>query len=323
MQKATQRLLAKALLLPKDEQQELSNALDQDLKELQSKVDSADWTEFNQMINEMVGAADRAGRRRKRDEDVPELWHSSYYLRQGYHLDPSGAGKTRHWQGGESRLPKARCRNCKKQLLLIWDIDCLDPRFRREYAGVFRNLSRLPLMYCVHCAGPTAYQCIDDEQVRVIEIDANGDVSPFMDVPDYLPRKPLNLRAIPPHIENLLLLCDAVGADWLHPSDKKTLGMYVGVKAKDAKYVGLHLRRSVFGGMIIPERGRDKQRCPNKTCATHRWGHPIIRNETFYFMKPLAIVDHDAGLEMETNGSSISFWLCWACNTVLANYSCT
>ena len=318
MKSVTRELLARALLLPKGAREELIEALDGSLRGSSPPLDSEDYTEVNRWLDEIIDEADEASLHRRNDADVPEMWRSRYYLRQGYHLGKGGNGAADHWQGGEARHKGATCSSCTKPLHLLWDIDCNDARFRKESPAVFGRLRRLPLYFCLHCANPISYHC-SAKRLQVIERGKReSDSSPFSKFPDAFPRQRLVFRKIPAEIENLVLICTTLDDDWLRPRHRAMLAAYFGTSR--SAYLPYGVRRSQFGGLPVLQQGDSDITCPNPVCPTHTWGHPLVRNHRYYLMKLLAVIDQDAGLPLEMSGAQIVFHLCWACRTVHGHY---
>jgi hypothetical protein len=92
--------------------------------------------------------------------EAPDSWHSYYYMQQGYRVSEAGDQSQDHWRGGPTQHDGAECPVCRKALLLFWDINCNDPRFRSESPELFRDLKRLPLYYCCRRPEPTVYQVL-------------------------------------------------------------------------------------------------------------------------------------------------------------------
>jgi hypothetical protein len=244
---------------------------------------------------------------------IPSLWHSIYYLRQGYHLDATKVGRRAHWQGGDPPHKDAVCPACGNRFHLLWDIDCTDPRFRSESSQVFGKLTRIPLYYCLHCPHPTIYRCTNATRLRVFTVKhLPSEGSPFSDYPDAFPRTRLSLTAIPDDIETLVLVCQCVGTDWLRRKQRSTLTNYFG-----SRY--LNLRRSQFGGVPVLQQDNPQLTCPYEKCPTHEWESPILGHRHFT-MKLLASIESDARFPMETHGAQIVFHICWACQTIYADY---
>jgi hypothetical protein len=284
-------------------------------------ISEEDLEEIRALISNQVDEADQEFQRRSRrgrtDRDVPELWRSYYYLRQGYHIASAKRTRSQHWQGGPVQHRGAVCGICHRPLLLVWDIKCNDARFRRESLHVFAGMQRLPLYYCFHCPEPTIYRCGKANRIDVLPTERqSSEESPFANVPPQLPRRPLFLQAIPSPIENLIALSESLGFGWLRSQDRTILARYFGKPSKH--FPGP--RRSQFGGLPVLQQGHEDIPCPNARCPTHKWGHPIIRNKRYYYLKELAVIDGDAGLDMETHFAQIVFRICWACHLVHGKY---
>ena len=135
-------------------------------------------------IDKIIDAEAKVNRTRTRngrsDWDVPELWRSFYYLRQGYHLGSGKAGRRDHWRGGLVQHRDAVCVTCHKPLRTVWDINCRDARFRKEFSKVFAGLDRLPLYYCFDCPEPTVYRVIGKSEIVVFPVEKRtSEESPF------------------------------------------------------------------------------------------------------------------------------------------------
>ena len=70
-----------------------------------------------------------------------------------------------HWLGGAVDLQGANCPNCKIPLVLHWDINCRDPRFRRNKFG---PLDRLPLLFCWSCVDDIGYRITDRGRIKIL-----------------------------------------------------------------------------------------------------------------------------------------------------------
>jgi hypothetical protein len=178
-------------------------------------------------------------------------------------------------------------------------------------------LNRLPLYYCFDCAEPTVYRCSGASRITPIAVSrAAGEESPFRDLaPETLPSGPLDLEAIPTPVESLIVLAEQVGFDWLRHKDRAELALYFGSLLAASEH-----RRSQFGGLPVLLQGHWDIECPNGRCATHQWGHPRWRRKRYYYMKELAVIDRDCDLGFDMQWAQIAFHICWACNTVHAQY---
>jgi len=252
--------------------------------------------------------------------EVPRQWHSRYYMQQGYCVSASANQSSVHWRGGAPQHDGADCPICKKPLLLFWDIDCRDPRFRNESTDLFGELERLPLYYCCRRPEATIYQVVDLEHVRAFRPELRDDEeSPFAGFPDIFERKALQLGPIPRDVANLLVIVNEFSSDWLNAEEWNRISKFLGAEA-DSKW---DIKLSQFGGAPGFTQGHVDIDCPNPDCPTPRMGHPLLRNERLYKMKELAVIDMDAGFEMDKCYSQIVFHICWKCLTIHADYRCT
>jgi hypothetical protein len=129
---------------------------------------------------------------------------SSQYLKHGYRVRAvEGFADGDHWQGGPAYHRGADCPVCKRPLLLLWDINCADPRFQDEPKPIFSKLQRLPLYYCWKCVATLSYQVSSSDSIRIVSHagDYQGDEFPYPNYPTAFPRFPLELTNDKP--ENL------------------------------------------------------------------------------------------------------------------------
>lgn len=159
---------------------------------------------------------------------------------------------------------------------------------------------------------------MNDERIEVLPVDPlSSEETPFTNFPEEFARRPLPLAPVPHEIENFTILAGALGEDWLHPDDRSRLEAYYFALSGKKWF---EIRHSQFGGLPVMQQGPIQEFCPNPACATHTWGHPIMRNKRRYRLKPLAVIDNDAGFDMKTSYAQIVFHICWSCNTVHASY---
>jgi hypothetical protein len=305
------------------------------LNSLADVVGGVDWQarrEADKAANEVIARIHRgaAGLQAEREKEtkwrsekgllnaqVPDRWRSCYYLQQGYRVSFSHGAPEDHWSGGPPRHQGAVCPVCKKPLLLFWDINCEDPRFRNESPDVFGALTRLPLYYCCRRPEPTSYQVLSPDRIRTFRPDLHTyEETPFSDFPDEFDRRPLCLEPIPRDVANFVVLANDFSFDWLNPSERDRLSEYLDKEVRSV----WDLELSQFGGaprLIQGHRGID---CPNPDCLAKRMGVPVLGNPEQYQMKELAVIDIDSGFEMKTNCAQIAYHICWNCLTIHADY---
>lgn len=247
------------------------------------------------------------------------------YLRFGYRVRAEAAKRgRRHFIGGKPHHASAVCQACNRPLLLLWDIDCTDPLFKREAHPVFGRLARLPLYYCWTCARWLAYQ-VTASRFTLVARDPTAAFQPdfpYRDYPKQLPRVSAVLEPIPADIEKICLAGDEVDPAWLTPQDHKRFAAW-----SDApRFVDLH--RQQLGGLPHLERGHERHPCPNKKCdwaKTHS-------GYAFGGMKELASIHNDPGNHLPliepvgTRSSNewvqVVFWICPGCLTIRADQRC-
>src|SRR5207302_7512515 len=168
---------------------------------------------------------------------------------------------------------------------------------------VFSGLDRLPLYYCFDCPEPTVYRLIGRSKIVMLPVEKRmSEESPFIKAPESLPRHSITLTPIPSEIENLALLSDLLGFEWLRKKDRAVMTRYFG-----SSRFGIDRDRSQFGGLTNMIQGRRSINCPNPKCPTHNWGHPSMRRKNYYLLKDLAVIERDNAFEFETNCAQIVF----------------
>lgn len=171
-----------------------------------------------------------------------------------------------HWLGGEPAHRGATCPTCKIPLLLVWDIDCRDPRFPR---GKFGPLARLPLYFCWGCVNDLAYQLTPQGRVKVLRTgpDRHDPSYQYEPYPRHFERRPLALvPGIPDAVRSILLAWDT-GKD---PFGRKLSERKRGILAA---YFGHPITasptlfHSQLGGTPSQYWWREETaRCPNTEC---------------------------------------------------------
>jgi hypothetical protein len=262
---------------------------------------------------------------------APDQWRSVFYMPQGFRVNKTESQSSDHWQGGPPRHQGAKCPHCKKPLLLFWDIDCRDERFKGQQEELFKGINRLPLYYCPQRPEPTTYQIVSNDRIRMFTPELLGwEESPFGDYPTEFSRQKIELESIPDEIFKLTLIANCISASLLSPTERAKLREYLGndddddddeeeEEEEDENY-GLEPRFSQFGAIPLMGGEHRSHACPNPECETHRMKSPYVDNSRDVEMKQLAIIREDSGLEMEWNYATITFYICWRCLSVLGEY---
>jgi hypothetical protein len=221
-----------------------------------------------------------------------------------------------HWQGGKPRHKDAKCPSCARPFLLLWDLNCRDPRFLRARRPAFQHLDRLPFYYCWRCGSDVFYQVRNAKSVEVFPAEEGPEHSPpYSSYPRSFDRRPLELAPLtsaPPAFERLAgkSIFDAVPRQ-LKSSIENWLGHPVTL------FFDVHWHE--FGGEPFEWQGPETVQCPNQNCA--RVGRP---------MKILASICDDpvGGLPMVcregpfNRGVQVVYHICPNCFTVRAANRC-
>jgi hypothetical protein len=154
-----------------------------------------------------------------------------------------------HWSGGPAYHRGATCPVCRIPLLLLWDINCNDPRFPPR---TFGPLERLPLYFCWGCVNDVCYQVVDGKRIRIHPVPRTfrnpGPYFPYKPYPKSFERRPLALDdAVPEEIRRLVQQVYArIGQDDAPgptAAEKRTLRKFINSAAGRSVYTG---RRKCF-----------------------------------------------------------------------------
>ena len=185
------------------------------------------------------------------------------YIKTRFRVVPSKRSDADHWSGGEPQHKNAICPVCKIPLLLLWDINCKDPRFGRRK---FWILERLPLYYCWCCVNDISYQLTDGDRIRIHPPKRRNETSfPYEPYPESFERRALTFDDGFP--DKIRRLCVRLLSDFeFEPSmqEKKTLREFFG----HSVIHGLELTHHQFGGRPMDSYWADEVFCcPNSACS--------------------------------------------------------
>jgi len=242
-----------------------------------------------------------------------------------------------HWCGGESCHEGARCPTCDIPLLLLWDINCRDPRFPSR---TFGPLDRLPLYYCWGCVSDISYQLVDQARIVVHSQSQRAEPSfPYDPYPTCFERRGLQLfEGIP---DAILRIFHELNARWdtavgsgpvPEPSqeDQQELIEFFGHPVIMPRCFVHH---QLGGEPMMDGWAQEVFDCPNPQCtgSANRWGWK--RKSRMKFLAGI-LNDPCAGLPMvdPPNESVQTFWnyevsvqyhVCDLCWTVLGCNRCS
>jgi hypothetical protein len=251
------------------------------------------------------------------------------FLKTRFRAVPGRRDEGDHWLGGEPRHRGAVCPGCKIPLLLLWDINCRDPRFPRRKFG---PLDRLPLYFCWGCVSDLAYRVTPQGRLKIFRTGLlrRGPIFQYQPYPAAFERRPLALvTGVPDKVRAALLAWDR---------DEDFFGRHLSSRARNtlAGYFGhpistaMSVFHSQFGGAPTQRWWREEVTpCPNRECPRRRLDRP--RGPKGSSMSFLAGVLNDplGGLPMvEPPGDvtehwwnffvSVQFQVCGKCWTVRA-----
>jgi hypothetical protein len=199
-------------------------------------------------------------------------------LLPGFIARVATSSKFDHWQGGPATHKGAYCATCNRPWLLIWDINCADPRFVREGEPVFGDSGRLPLYYCWKCCGDASYRVTEPDRIHVFESNGKyqGDDFPYENYPIAFDRCPIELSRpseMPAEIEKFI----SEGPEESSPAPpsaefKNQLEYWLDHSISHLEY---DIWWQQFGGDPWRAQGSEEFLCPNPECETGRARMPI------------------------------------------------
>ncbi len=241
-----------------------------------------------------------------------------------------------HWSGGKPHHRGANCPACKIPLLLLWDINCRDPRFPRRKFGW---LQRLPLYYCWGCVNDISYRVTDDSTIQIHPGKrSKGPSFQYEPYPEFFERRSLALlEGVPNSIRRLIRKMnsrwDATEGDAGVPvparDEQKELTEFFGHPVPLPMCVFHHQ----FGGKPIQQQWANEVfQCPNSACTGSITDRLRGRRRAMKFLAGI-LNDPWAGLPMvepandETKKQwnyfvSVQFHICDCCWTVLGCNRC-
>lgn len=212
----------------------------------------------------------------------------AYDLLPGFLVRLATQSQHDHWQGGPAYHEGAVCRICDRPLLLLWDINCLDPRLRVRGRSVFKDLKRVPLYYCWKCAGDVDYRVVDSHRLEVLGNRGRpqGDDFPYKNYPLQFERRRISLDRLD-ELRKLSTRWNVDVGERLPASARKRLEKRLGHRVTYDFDIWWHQ----FGGRPWLVQGPENIVCPNEKCSWARRG---------WTMKILASIINDppSGLPM-------------------------
>ncbi|MEZ6141868.1 MAG: hypothetical protein R3B84_14950 [Zavarzinella sp.] len=241
-----------------------------------------------------------------------------------------------HWAGGKPYHAGARCPNCKIPLLLLWDINCKDPRFPRNKFG---KLKRLPLYFCWGCVSEIAYQVVQEDQIEIHSSIQNEGLSfPYDPYPEFFQRRGLQFfTGIPDEIQRIYheLIARWRTADDDGPvprpsvADRKKLAQFFGHPVVLPRCFFHH---QLGGKPIVDNWAHEVFLCPNPGCEGTVLDRMLSRKRAMKFLAGV-LNDPWAGLPLVDEADedtrkhwnyhvTVQYHICDCCFTVLACNRC-
>jgi hypothetical protein len=249
-----------------------------------------------------------------------------YHLLPGFRVRVTKRPTHDHWQGGKARHAEAVCTTCDRPLLLLWDLNGKDPRFRVDGSQVFKWLDRLPLYYCWTCCAEMDYCVTAPNRIVILKNEGTyqGRDFPYKRFPLEFRRQPLQLDQLADMPQSLKKLIPYHWGEPVPTKVRKYFANWLGHRVKDGFDIWWHQ----LGGLPWLVQGPEEILCPNPRCpgSRHRWR-----------MKILAVIRNDppSGLPMiETmrqvkrvhgdfdHWNEVVFHICKKCLTIHVGSRC-
>lgn len=229
---------------------------------------------------------------------------------------------SQHYAGGSPIHAAAKCRCCKRELTLLWNLDLSDSLFGAAVRDGFHPDSRLALYICWNCM-VTAYRQ-DGPKLTVFQPDhywdhLTQDESPHADSPNILPSRRIGFQKINSTVDGLRTLADTIGLDRLDKEGIALLSAHYG----QPLFSPSQLPYSQLGGGLVFLQGHRNLTCPNKRCPASKLEHPFGDLQVDFLMKELATISLDAEPVLEASYFQIDYHICWVCFSIRAQYACT
>lgn len=256
-------------------------------------------------------------------------------LLQPFVVRPDKNARHDHWQGGAPIHAGATCRQCDQPFQLIWNLNCSDRRFvTKSGRPLFRNISRLPLYWCVPCFESIDYSIVDDQTIELQRVGGKpvdqvkrkcpDPTFPYRNFPREFAKQRISLSTLGELPMTVRRLLTEDPRPKLTESRKAMLEKCVGHSVHPRGFDLMGTWVQLFGGKPYLPQGDDWIVCPNQKCRSHGKR-----------MKVVAAIHNDppSGLPlietMETMRKpqrrsfnhfvSVYFHLCNSCNTVHAH----
>ena len=266
----------------------------------------------------------------------PAAFFMALKLLEPFIVRPEPGAKHNHWQGGPPKHEGAICRRCGHQFQLIWDLNCSDPRFcNKDGRPVFRNLSRLPLYWCVPCFSSIDYSIIDDAKIELLRIDGkpanlvkrkrSDPKFPYANFPGEFVRQTIRLSSVPELPTTVRKLLSGNPSLKLTEARRKLLEKHVGHDVSPRIFHAMagtwaHL----FGGRPNLPQGDDWIVCPNEQCRSHGKRMKVIAAIHNDPPNGLPLIETMDRVRKSKTGSfnwfvTVYFHFCRSCNSVHAH----
>ena len=249
-----------------------------------------------------------------------------YHFLPGFRVRLTERPDYDHWQGGKAYHKGAICTVCDRPLLLLWDLDCRDPRFFLNGSPVFGSLARLPFYYCWTCCAEMDYCVAAANRIVVLKNEGTfqGEDFPYQRFPLQFKRQPIGLDKLADVPDELKKSLSISWTDRVPARAKKPLEKWLGRRVNSGFDIWWHQ----LGGVPWLVQGPERILCPNEECSWSRRGRR---------MKVLGVILNDppSGLPMvetlrkveRNNGSfdnyvQVVFHICKGCLTIHAANRC-
>jgi hypothetical protein len=258
------------------------------------------------------------------------------FLKTRYRVKLAKESDADHWSGGKPYHRGARCPACKIPLLLLWDINCRDPRFPRRK---FEPLERLPFYFCWGCVSDVAYQIVAPDRIRLHPGRRfKGPTFPYHPYPKHFERRGLVfLEGVPEEIRHLyhevIARWDSADDDGAvpepTPEEQETLTEFFG---HPVLMPICFFHHQLGGKPLLNQWAWEVFECPNPACVGAATGRARGKKRAMKFLAGV-LNDPRAGLPMVEPANrrtrkhwdycaTVQYHICDCCWTVLGCNRC-
>ena len=255
-------------------------------------------------------------------DERPALWvHTPRLLQNCWRLTDKPKRSSEHRIGGPSAHKGSKCKVCKRQLTLLWNLWLGDDIFSDELRAKFEPSTHLPLYICWTCSA-AAYQVRGTSKLKTFTpMEEWTDIEqepPFVNAPDELPERRISFRKSST-IVDALLSSDIPPEDF----DRDARSAVMDELRPDGFNYSDLAHISQLGGQLLHLQGAYRTSCPNPKCPARSKKYPYDPPAASFYLKHLAMLCIDADPVLAPHYFQFAYQVCTCCFSINAHYSCT